>query len=64
MNDEECYVVKLSVVLKENCDITRKDYSFARKYDKCLLEIGKFYFQNVSYDLKSNIQLLLLTSDN
>lgn len=46
MKDEECYVAKLNGALKQNCDIFRKGYSFAKKYDKCLIEIGKFYFQS------------------
>lgn len=45
MNDDECYVAKFNGVLKQNCYIVRKDYSFARKYDKCLQKIGEFCFQ-------------------
>lgn len=63
MNDEECYVAKLNGILKHNCDIIRKDYSFARKYDKCLIKVGKFcFYTNVGYNSKSN-KLLCNISD-
>lgn len=43
MKDEECYVAKLNgEILRQNCTIIRKDYSFARRYEKCLIQIGKF----------------------
>lgn len=42
MNSEECDIIKLNALLRKNCDIIRKDYSYARIYEKCLIEIGKF----------------------
>lgn len=43
-------MAKLNDVLRQNKNIIRKDYSLAKKYQKCLTEIGKF--DSVRYDLK------------
>lgn len=42
MNNEECDIMKLNGLIRKNCDIIRKDCSYVRTYEKCLIEIGKF----------------------